>query len=923
MKKYFSFLLPLLFSLEISAQSQTSFHEDFLEREASLSSAGITDCFEAYALEERVRDALEFLYAYMPWPDVADYSFDFYLEQTECALRAREELPWGEKVPEREWLHFVLPLRVNNENLDDFRTSCFEELASRVRGLSMEEAVKEVNHWCHEHVTYKPSDSRTSSPLASMKTATGRCGEESTYTVAALRAVGIPARQVYTPRWAHTDDNHAWVEAWVDGTWCFLGACEPEAVLNLGWFNLPASRGMLMHTKVFGNYAGEEDVISRTKTYTEINVTDNYAKTARTSVCVVDEKGQKVPGAKVEFKLYNYGELYTVQETQADAHGKASILTGLGDMVIWASQGGKYGLAPFTAEGEEKEVTVVLSHESGESFEMDLTLVPPKGEDNVPKVAPEAAERNQIRLAREDSIRTAYVHTFADSLQTAQLCEDLSLPFTRVRPLVVKSCGNWKNLFEVLEYFPLEETLSLLESLSEKDLRDFPAAVVEDHLQFVLPQEGDGGELVAAELDENGNWVELTASEAASQEASSPEAGLTEAQKRFEVKYIFCPRIANEMLSPWRSYLAGAFDEKEIKKYRSDPGKFAKWIDKNIESLPAWNPLSYTLSPEKAMETKKADLRNKGILFVAALRSMGVPSRIDPVTGKVQFVALSSRAQMPTEETASWQTVTFEEEDAQAPSLESTASLSLAYSPRKYMENPSYYTHFSLSRLSNGSPILQNYPEAASWEEPFKGGVKIDEGDYLLTSGTRLADGTVLAHLKVFTLKKGDEASVSLLMRQDEQAVQVIGSFNAENLYTDASSEQTKSVLSTTGRGYYILGLLRANHEPTNHVLHDIEKQKEALEAWGRPIVMVFPSQEEYDRFLKNRAEFTSLPQNLSFGVDSQGQIQNDLFQSGLTKTQELPLVVIADTFNRIVFASQGYTIGIGEQLKKTIGKLF
>ena len=37
-------------------------------------------------------------------------------------------------------------------------------------------------------------------------------------------------RQGYTPRWAHTDDNHAWVEAWVNGKWYFLGACEPEPV---------------------------------------------------------------------------------------------------------------------------------------------------------------------------------------------------------------------------------------------------------------------------------------------------------------------------------------------------------------------------------------------------------------------------------------------------------------------------------------------------------------------------------------------------------------------------------------------------------------------------------------------------------------------------------------------------------------------
>lgn len=106
---------------------------------------------------------------------------------------------------------------MNNEDLDTCRAVFFRELSQRVKGMSMYDAALEVNHWCHEHVTYAPSDARTSSPLATIRTATGRCGEESTLTVAALRAVGIPARQVYTPRWAHTDDNHAWVEAWIDG----------------------------------------------------------------------------------------------------------------------------------------------------------------------------------------------------------------------------------------------------------------------------------------------------------------------------------------------------------------------------------------------------------------------------------------------------------------------------------------------------------------------------------------------------------------------------------------------------------------------------------------------------------------------------------------------------------------------------------
>ena len=142
-------------------------------------------------------------------------------------------MPWGKSVPDREWRHFVLPVRVNNEDLDLSRPAFYDELKDRVKGLSMKEAILEVNHWCHEKVSYQPSDARTSSPLATVCNALGRCGEESTFTVAALRSVGIPARQVYTPRWAHTDDNHAWVEAWADGQWYFLGACEPEAVLDL------------------------------------------------------------------------------------------------------------------------------------------------------------------------------------------------------------------------------------------------------------------------------------------------------------------------------------------------------------------------------------------------------------------------------------------------------------------------------------------------------------------------------------------------------------------------------------------------------------------------------------------------------------------------------------------------------------------
>ena len=41
-----------------------------------------------------------------------------------------------------------------------------------------------------------------------------------------------------------------------------------------------------------------------------------------------------------------------------------------------------------------------------------------------------------------------------------------------------------------------------------------------------------------------------------------------------------------------------------------------------------------------------------------------------------------------------------------------------------------------------------------------------------------------------------------------------------------------------------------------------------------------------------------------------------------LANERLLPMFFVADTFNRVVFVSQGYTIGMGEQLQTVIRKL-
>ena len=177
------FVMSMMFSC---ADNTTHFISDAQQRadvkadlEAKMAEFPNGDYFKILNEEmpQNEKEAGEFLYAYMFDGDLTDYSGEFYHNNVKAAFKAREEMPWGKDIPEREFNHFVMPVRVNNENLDDSRFVFYEELKDRVKDLSLYDAVLEINHWCHEKANYKGSDSRTSSPLATVKTSWGRCGE--------------------------------------------------------------------------------------------------------------------------------------------------------------------------------------------------------------------------------------------------------------------------------------------------------------------------------------------------------------------------------------------------------------------------------------------------------------------------------------------------------------------------------------------------------------------------------------------------------------------------------------------------------------------------------------------------------------------------------------------------------------------------
>jgi transglutaminase-like putative cysteine protease len=867
-KKFATILLSGVMALGAAAQVATpTVNADFEKRVKQVNNADYFSVFNRQ-LSDQQKDALKVLYAYMPLCDLADYSADYYLENVDYALKAREEMPWGKSVSDQDFRYFVLPVRVNNESLDGHRKVFYEELKDRVKNLPMKLAILEINHWCHEKATYQPSDSRTHSPLATCYTAIGRCGEESTFTVAALRAMGIPARQIYTPRWAHTDDNHAWVEAWADGKWYFLGACEPEPVLNLGWFNAPASRGMLMTTRVFGNYEGVEEVLGRVDGYTSINVTSNYAPVDTITVTVVGKDGKVVKDADVTFRVYNYAEFYALATKKTDNKGTASLSTGLGDLLIWATDGTDFGFAKASV-GKDRNIILNINKTPDGTYSDNMDIIPPVQSNELVQVTDEQNAKNNELKAKEDAIRNVYTSTFITYEKAIEQAKSLGVDGERLASVLNDARGNYQVLLDFLSSVKATDrnrALCMLEAISTKDRSDVPLNVLKDHIKAPI---------VKTDLYND---------------------------------YVLSPRVDVEFLSEYRAYFMDKY-KKQADKFRKNPALLVNEVAKNITIVPDWYPPTVRMSPVNVDKSKVTNASSRNVYFVAIARSLGIPSRVDPVTAKTQYADANGK----------WVDAKFEAQET-ATATAAQGNLVLNFEKTGRIDDPKYYSHFTLSKIVNGEPQLYEYPEDGTWSGIFKNGTTLDEGQYILVTGQRMANGGVLAHTEIFQVKNGETVTKDLVLRQDDKAIQVIGNFNAEDIYHDAATNTDKSIISTTGRGYYILGLLTPNQEPTNHALRDIATFNADFEKWGQSIVLLFKNAEEASRF--DASQLPALPSTVTYGTDVDGKIAAELTEALHLTSPERPLFVIADTFNRIVFVSQGYTIGLGEQMIDVIHRL-
>ena len=312
------------------------------------------------------------------------------------------------------FLSYVARQTVSDERIQAYRKAFLDDGLQEIMNKFDDEVelYREVCKWSLERLTFQPTSGRDQSPLdITRKSYLGRCEEMQILFVAAARTVGLPARPASTPWWAHSDNNHAWAEVWLQGAWHYTGDMDAAYYPDQTWFS-----GMIDKTVLIladGSLASQSDEVLASGRYDKlINSTANYAKerTRLLDISVTDDKGKPVPEALLGILVYNWGALRPLTFITGDKQGRFKLSVGRGAFYVSAYKDGLSALklVPST-EDQRMELSLVLSSKplpaqndllAYPSNPFEWKQAPPSWNDDVSAIKDRIARREQIFAKR-------------------------------------------------------------------------------------------------------------------------------------------------------------------------------------------------------------------------------------------------------------------------------------------------------------------------------------------------------------------------------------------------------------------------------------------------------------------------------------------------------------------------------------------
>lgn len=851
--------------------------EKWADRKAILGKLGEELEEEICSYPEEEKNWLIYLMATLPMSDLANYPLSAWVPYIRHALMLRETFEWTRDLDEQTFTDYVFYPRINTEDIEECRQFFYGMLEPRIRGLNLEQAVIETNYWCQENVTYHMADDRTKSAITAYRSCGGRCGEESTFTVTALRAIGIPSRQVYAPWWSHCDDNHAWVEVLIDGKWHFMGACEAAPKYDTGWFTNAASRAMVVHARTFtgADNDGELKKLYGENAYrfhvengvTYEHVTDLYALLTPLEITVNKEDGTPAVNALVKLEILNMAEMLSAGNIRTDEEGKVRVQLGRGQVRVHAilSEGEDTLMAEEDVVlGEEPaKATLVLHSEkketAGNGTWNAFDFMAPVDYPMNPGLLTE--EEKQVRTdkrkngteLREKRIEDAYIADEADEYSPA------------VQKHLHEAVGNFSEIMTFLNRnTPADRKYreAMLDVISTKDQTDAKADVLEEHLICSLEYSGDFSEEVF-------------------------------------VPYLMNPRVFNETMTPYRVFIQNFFDEKTQKAFIRKPALIWDWINENTRELPEkeYGDLFYV--PAASLRSGLTTAKSRRILFVAICRTLGIPARLNPNSKDAEYYKNGKFISAEPSVTKNVLLTLTAGEDADA--------------AKEWIDRQT----FTLGRLEDGQYVRIDMPkvnEKGSFE------LWIQPGQYRLLTSTRLPNGHSYAYAYGFTAEEKKLGKTKLqieLQKRDARLTEILSRNAIVDFNLRTKEGEKVSAASLLQKKSNLFVWIEEGKEPTEHILNEMLAQEEDFRNFAGDILFILKSEEAKEQATLAKA-LKAFP-NVRIYYDDFADNVNALARRMYVDTEKLPLVILMHDGLCGVYASSGYNVGLGDLLLKIV----
>ena len=462
---------------------------------------------------------------------------------------------------------------------------------------------------------------------------------------------------------------------------------------------------------------------------------------------------------------------------------------------------------------------------------------------------------HEARLAECEKIRADYEEGFVKE------DKDSSDPWNRY---FVNARGNRQELekFRQMTEFTDEDKRLMLDTLRDKDFLDTTAEVLASYLRAALPYK-------------NNFCTELYQ------------------------KYLLAPRAGHEKLMGSRSRIASLLSEKKV--FPQDGTVTAKmvweYVNHSLNTVPDYGTGNWPAEADGCIKCEIITEVSKRVVFVEICRAIGIPARLNPVTGKAEGV-YEKNGEICFE--------AMEKEIQKTDEPEKQVTLTLVNKSDRKLE---YWLHMTIARFENDVYQTQNYDDLAI-EPGEEKELSLAKGAYRIITTQRQIDGGVsciassfvMSEDRVFELyqapaKIAEKCHEAELSDATVQQVTAEGKMVGDPVLMTSLYQGQKSILVFADPG----------KEPTEHLFQEILECKEAYKKQGYRVVIAL----ENTDVLKNETLQRVLHAELNLVCVT---VKNDAYLYQLHEAlhvgdERLPYAVAVNTEGKGLFAFANYNI--------------